>query len=476
MINPRALHVRLIAWHMLLLSALVLAFGTYTYLGMQHYLISDLQTTLARRATQITDYVVSRPSQMGDAQIINEIKTLYAPEANDRFIRITRADGSVLYVSGTPKDLSFDPAGMNNIKSNISAQRSEPTVNNNRIYIAAVTTSLLGNNRQHYIVEVGASDRQIQNALNGLLATLVIGFPVLLILAAGGAYLLIERSLTPVTTIMNAAEDISLHNLSRRLPVAATGDKLEHLSRALNRMIARLDETFQQASRFTADASHELRTPLTIIRGELEFIAQQSHLPADLREQLGSLLEETERLTHITEGLLAIARLEAGEAKVEPSVLDLGALATNTAEQMELLAEEKKIELRIITDQDTIINGDPARIKQVVVNLLDNALKYTPENGVIEVRVTNADGHAILSLTDTGAGIPKQHLPHIFERFYRADKIRDRTGGAGLGLSIVHSICTAHGGTVQAESTPGQGSRFTVILKLARTDPSTDAA
>jgi len=461
---------------MLLLSALVLAFGTYTYLGMQHYLVSDLQTTLARRAAQITDYVVNRPPRMSDAQIINEIKILYAPEANDRFIRITRDDGSVLYISGTPKDLSFDPAGINNITSNVPAQRSELTVNNNRLYIAAITTSPVGNNRQHYIVEVGTSDRQIQSALHGLLATLAIGFPVLLVLAAGGAYLLIERSLTPVTTIMNAAEDISLHNLSSRLPIAATGDKLEHLSRALNRMITRLDEAFQQASRFTADASHELRTPLTIMRGELEFIAQQSHLPADLREQIGSLLEETERLTHITEGLLAIARLEAGEAKVERSVFDLGVLATITAEQMQLLAEEKQIALRVSADQDVKVGGDPARIKQVIVNLLDNALKYTPENGAIDIRVVNADGHAILNVSDTGVGIPKQHLPHIFERFYRADKMRGRAGGAGLGLSIVRSICTAHGGTVQAESTPGQGSRFTVILELARSDPSIEAA
>jgi heavy metal sensor kinase len=323
-------------------------------------------------------------------------------------------------------------------------------------------------------VEVGSSDRQIQNALHGLLATLAIGFPVLLVLAAGGAYLLIERSLNPVTMIMKAAEDISLHNLSNRLPVAATGDKLEHLSRALNRMIARLDESFQQASRFTADASHELRTPLTVIRGELESILRQPHLTVDLREQIGSVLEETERLAHITEGLLAIARLEAGEAKIESSVFDLGALAINTVEQMELLAEEKQIALRVTTDKDVNIDGDPARIKQVIVNLLDNALKCTPENGAIDVRVANADGHAILSVSDNGIGIPEKYLPNIFERFYRSDKTRTRTGGAGLGLSIVRSICTAHGGTVQVESTTNQGSRFTVMLELARSDPSTD--
>ncbi len=444
-----------------------MVFGAYTYFGMKHYLVSSLQTTLVRRASQIANDVVNRLPQMGDAHIINEIKTLYAPETNDRFIRITRDDGSVLYISGTPKDLSFDPAGINKITSNVPAQRSEPTFNNNQLYIAAVTASPLENSRQHYIVEVGASDRQIQNALHGLLATLVIGFPVLLILAAGGAYLLIERSLTPVTNIMNAAEDISLRNLSSRLPVAATGDKLEHLSRALNRMIARLDEAFQQASRFTADVSHELRTPLTVMRGEMEFIAQQSHLPADLREQIGSLLEETERLTHITEGLLAIARLEAGEAKIERRVFDLGALAATTAEQMQLLAEEKHLSVTFDAPQPVFVIGDPARLKQVIVNLLDNAIKYSMAGGTIIFSVMAKPPKAILSVKDNGIGIPSDALPHVFERFYRADKVRSRTmHGAGLGLSIVRVICQAHDATVQVQSKTGIGTTVTIELPL----------
>ena len=468
MINPRALHVRLIAWHILLLSALVLTFGTYTYLGMQHYLVSDLQKTLARRAAQITEYLINRPQLMGDSQIINEIKTVYAPEANDRFIRITRGDGSVLYVSGTPKDLSFDPSEVAAITtSNIPAQRSEPTVNNNRLYISATITSPSDNSHQRYIVEVGSSDVQLKNALYGLLKTLAIGFFPLMLLAAGGTYLLIERSLIPVTTIMNAAENISLRSLGSRLPIATTGDKLEHLSRALNRMIARLDEAYQQASRFTADASHELRTPLTVIRGELESILRQPHLTGDLREQIGSVLEEVERLTHITGGLLSIARLEAGEAKIEHDTFDLAELVRTTLEQMQLLAEEKHISVTIDAPQPVYIVGDVTRLKQVIVNLLDNAIKYTIAEGKIIFSVKAKALRAMLSVKDNGIGIPTESLPHIFERFYRADKVRSRgLHGAGLGLSIVRLICQAHEGTVQVQSEQGTGTTITVELPL----------
>jgi signal transduction histidine kinase len=266
---------------------------------------------------------------------------------------------------------------------------------------------------------------------------------------------------------MDAAEHISLHNLSRRLPLVATGDKLEHLTRALNGMIARLDESFQQASRFTADASHELRTPLTIMRGELESILQQRHLPEDLREGIAAVLEETERLTHITEGLLAIARLEAGEAKIAQCTFDLGALAGATAEQMHLLADEKSIALKVRADAGVFVVGDPARIKQVVVNLLDNAIKYTPAQGEVDLRVHAVGDHAVLEVADTGIGIDEGHLPHIFERFYRAGKMRSRAlGGTGLGLAIVRSICVAHHGEVKVESTINKGSRFRVRLRL----------
>jgi heavy metal sensor kinase len=280
---------------------------------------------------------------------------------------------------------------------------------------------------------------------------------------------LVKRALAPVDEIAASAERISSYNLSERLPVARTGDELERLSVALNHMIERLDAAFQYSRRFVADASHELRTPLTILKGELEDFVRKPQLAPDWRDRLGSALEEVDRLTSIVEGLFAISRLDAGEAAAEWVKFDLAQLVSATAEQMALLAEDKKIKLTCTGSAGVWVEGDRARLKQVVVNLLDNAIKYTPEGGSVAMNVCAQNGNAILEVADTGIGIPPQVLPRIFERFFRVDSARSRhQGGAGLGLSIVKSICTAHHGNVEAASTPGQGTRFRVKLPRAQ--------
>jgi signal transduction histidine kinase len=237
-------------------------------------------------------------------------------------------------------------------------------------------------------------------------------------------------------------------------------------------MVDRLDHAFQYSRRFMADASHELRTPLTVLRGELESFVQELQLPPEWRERLGSALEEVERLANIVEGLFAISRLDAGEAQAELVRFDLAQLAASTADQMFLLAEDKGIALTCAASNGVWVNGDRARLKQVVVNLLDNAIKYTPQDGTVTVSVSAIDSKALLEVADNGVGIPPEALPRIFDRFFRVDQARSREqGGAGLGLSIVKSICTAHHGRVEASSRPGQGSRFRVELPLASAPP-----
>jgi heavy metal sensor kinase len=300
---------------------------------------------------------------------------------------------------------------------------------------------------------------------------LAIGLPVVTLVAVGSGYFLVKRALRPVDQIVASAEQISSHNLSERLPAAQTGDELERLSVALNRMIERLDHAFQYSRRFVADASHELRTPMTVLQGELESLVQEPRLDAEWRERLGSVLEEIERLVNIVEGLFAISRLDAGEAQVEWVKFDLAQLAASTVDQMSLLGEDKQIQLSCNGSKGVWVEGDRSRMKQVVVNLLDNAIKYTSEGGAVTLRVTAQNGQAVLEVADNGIGIPTEALPRVFERFYRVDKARSRKqGGAGLGLSIVKSICTAHHGRVEAFSTPGKGSTFRVELPLTKTD------
>jgi signal transduction histidine kinase len=263
------------------------------------------------------------------------------------------------------------------------------------------------------------------------------------------------------------AQEISFGNLDTRLPVVPSGDSIEQLAVTLNQMLARLSEAYNQASRFSGDASHELRTPLAIMRAELEALLRQP-TPVPLRNRIASLLEETERLSLITEGLFALSRLEAGEAKVREIRLDLAALVNTTMDQVKLLTEDKGISLVVDAPTPVMVQGDPARLKQVIVDLLDNAIKYTPAGGRITLRTRAVGQEAVLDVADTGIGIPAADLPHVFERFYRADKARSRqVDGAGLGLAIVRTICQAHGGSVDIESVEGAGTTCHVHIPLA---------
>jgi signal transduction histidine kinase len=234
-------------------------------------------------------------------------------------------------------------------------------------------------------------------------------------------------------------------------------------------MITRLDDAFQNSKRFVADASHDLRTPLTILRGELENFSDDSRLDSEMRERAASLLEEVVHLGKIVEQLFTLSRLDDGEAQTEWTRFDLTELAQTTVEQMNLLAEDKGISISCDASQPLPVKGNHVRLKQVVVNLLDNAIKYTPEKGAIQLRVHGVNGHAVLEVKDNGIGIPPDALPHIFERFYRVDKARSADSeSAGLGLSIVKSICIAHGAEVEAQSTVGSGSCFRVKLPLSK--------
>jgi len=441
--------------------------GALTLLFLRHYLEANLLDTQARRARQIADTLLAAAPRTGEAAVARQVEDLYSPEANDRFIRITRADGYVVYSSGYPKDGSFDPASVPppplTRRGEFSRKEFLPI---GALLMAALPYANAGGSR--YVVEVGIANDRTEATLRHVLLMLAIGLPMAVCLAVAGGFVLVRRALRPVERIAQKAEQISQHSLSERLPVAHTGDELERLSISLNHMISRLEDSIQNSKRFVADASHELRTPLSVLRAELEGLAQDAQLKLQTRETLGSMLEEVDRLAEVVEGLLALSRLDAGEANAEWVPFDLAELVANTAEQMSLLAEDKNITVVCDSPSSVVVEGDRARMKQVVVNLLDNAIKYTPNGGRVQLRTTSEDGCAVLDVADDGIGIPQDALPHVFKRFYRVDGSRSREqGGAGLGLAIVQSICTAHGAQVEVASYPGKGSRFRIRQSLA---------
>lgn len=464
--NTRSIYFRLILWYSGLVVIFFIAFGTYTYKGVENRLYGEMEYTFNRRAHQIADNILVQAHDKSSEDIARQIRTVYSPSANNRFIRILRSDRSILYTSMPPKDGLFNPAAIALPAHLTAGIRFEPLNDHNSLYMVSVPVIVNG---ETYLIEMGAAASELQPILRSLLAILILSIPAAALIVSAGGYVLVSHSLRPVEDIRATAEQITFGNLSNRLPVAATGDELEHLSVTLNQMLARLDDAYQQVSRFSADVSHELRTPLSIMRGELESIIQrESGLPEQLRERIGSVLEETEHLSRIVESLLAISRLDAGQDRLEPTIFDLAELVSITKDQMLLMAEEKRISITTHADPAIKVKGNTARLKQVVVNLLDNAIKYTPEGGNISIAIYTAPHKAVLEVSDTGIGIPAEALPHVFERFYRADKVRSREqGGAGLGLSIVRSICQSHGGSIEVTSTENKGSTFRMTLPLA---------
>jgi heavy metal sensor kinase len=466
--NTRSLRFQLVAWYAALLTGCFVLIGAASYAVLQSSLVGALRETQLRRARQIGQLLLDQTGSSGEARVGEEIQARYAPDINGRFVRITRGDGSLLYVSPAPNDQTFVPG---EVPPPLWPSRAEtasqvPLSGGRQMLLTVRELQTPGGAR--YLIETGAPMDDVQAHLRQWLGFLLVVLPIMAALALGGGSFLVKRALLPVDKIAASAQRISSQNLSERLPVARTGDELERLSIALNHMVQRLDEAFQYSRRFMADASHELRTPLTVLRGELESVIQEPALAPEWRERLGSALEEVERLAGIVEGLFAISRLDAGEAAAEWVKLDLARLAAATADQMSLLAEDKNIQVTCAAAEPVWVEGDQARLKQVVVNLLDNAIKYTLQGGAVALSVSALDSKAVLEVADNGIGIPAEALPRVFDRFFRVDKARSRElGGAGLGLSIVKSICTAHHGRIEATSPPGQGSRFRVELPLA---------
>jgi heavy metal sensor kinase len=466
--NTRSISFRLVAWYGGLLAGIFLLLCALLYLDLRRFLQTDLSRTQSRRARQIAATLLVHVKQTGEPYVASQTKDWYEPEINDRFIRITRADGTLVYASGIPNDGSFNPADVPAFPPPQEESSRKLTLPGGKtLVMAALNYQPPG--AVPYLVEFGELLDPVETMLNHLFLQLALGLPLAVVIITSGGYLLVRRALAPVEQITRAAERITQHNLSERLPVVHTGDEMERLSVSLNRMIARLDDAFQNSKRFVADASHELRTPLTILRGELESITEDPGVDAGMRDRAASLLEETEHLGRIVEQLFTLSRLDAGEAQTEWARFDLSELAKTTAEQMSLLAEDKAISIDCDVDRPIFVEGDRVRLKQVVVNLLHNAIKYTPNKGAIQLRVNGVNGHAILEVADNGIGIPADALPHIFERFYRVDPSRaNGSDSAGLGLSIVKSICSAHGAEVEAKSTPGSGTCFRVTLPLVK--------
>ncbi|MFQ5736592.1 MAG: sensor histidine kinase [Thermodesulfobacteriota bacterium] len=318
------------------------------------------------------------------------------------------------------------------------------------------------------IVQVGTSLESVQEVFHAFIYIFISGILAAIIVAGAVGWFLAQKALKPVSEITKLARRIGAENLSERLNIAVPQDEIGMLASTINGMFERLENSFKQIKQFTGDASHELKTPLTILKGEMEIALRSKGNVEHMKEALESGLEEIDRMSNIVNNLLDLAKMDVEREALPREPVSLDKVFIERYEHFRGRAADKGIELVMGRCAPAVVTGDTVRLSQLFFNLIDNAIKYTPGGGRVDLSL-DVDGHdAIVKVKDTGLGVSEQDIPYLFDRFYRANKARSGDeGGAGLGLSICKEIAVAHGGSISVESAPGQGSTFITRLPLA---------
>jgi heavy metal sensor kinase len=465
--RPRSIRARLTLWYTSLLTVTVLLLSGVAYGLVEYSLVHDVDTALQG----IAQVVAERPAASGSALVPADIDALFRRFFGlspwDRYVEQRRPGNDHTLGGSTPRtgQLPLSATALRRVAQGLPTLETVDGLG--RYPVRLLTRPVFVGGQLASFLQVGMSLESVSMARHRFLLAMAAVLPLALLFASGGGWLLARRALQPVDRMTEAARRISAEQLSIRLETRGTKDELERLAETLNAMFSRLDAAFRQVRQFSADASHELQTPLTILRGELEVALRAPRSAEEYQRVLGSALEECERLASLVDGLLLLARADAGVLRMERQPVDLVHLVEEVGAQVRLLADAHALTLCYELVEPLIIQGDHAHLRRLLLNLVDNGLKYTPPGGRVTLAVQRQDAWAALRVSDTGIGLSPEEQAHIFQRFYRASNVQvQEAGGAGLGLCIAHSIAQAHGGYMQVESAPGRGSTFTVFLPL----------
>jgi heavy metal sensor kinase len=455
----RTVRGRFALWTAGLLLVGLSVFGFYVYQSMALRLATAVDESLTLVGAQVVagldivnDRLVSSESFAEEPENVDLQRRGYT-------VWVTRPEGQVIHAFGPYQHLDLLSGGA----AAFSTQSDPETGDAVRVHVVPVP----GEARQVAAVQVARSLDDSGETLERLLTTLMIGVPGLVAAAALGGYLLAARALAPIDRIIHTVRRISAEDLSARLDLPAVDDELGRLAGTLDEMLARLEASFRRERQFTADASHELRTPLSAMQVILGTIRARKRASAEYEQALADLAEESDRLQALTDDLLRLARGDSRDPGSQEAV-DLSILLTDLCDSWRPRVQAKSLRLTCQVPEGLAILGDRDELIRLFGNLLHNSVKYT-ESGAIEVSAeAAADGTLSIHVADSGGGINSEHLPRIFDRFYRVDSSR-ASPGAGLGLAIAQEIARSHGGRIEASSHPGQGSRFTVSLPRSTT-------
>jgi len=461
-LRPKRVRTRLTLWYVGMLAAILAIY----FAGVSLLLLWQMDGVLKRLAAEDLETVkgllyLEPDGQVGAREDFHHHSDW--KQVQERLLEILSPDGTILYRNERLGDRALGGAPFPGEGESGYSGRSDRMSDGTRVILISRKYDLQG---QTILIRVGYSQDLIWNQLRGTLLILILASPLVLAGTAYAGYKMVGRTLEPVTKMAHRAEQINSERLNERLPVETAENELGHLAGVFNAMLARIEQSFEQLRRFTADASHELRTPLAAIRSIGEVGLRECATPAEYLDTIGSMLEEVNRLTSIVESLLTLSRADAGQIQMQVSVFPLMAVVRETATLLEVLIEDKRLTFSLTGDENAGVQADRLYVRQAVVNILHNAVKFTPVGGSIRARVEcMEDSRVELSVHDSGPGIPTEKVSHIFERFYRADDARaGENNGAGLGLSVTKWAVEANDGEVGVTSSAGAGATFWIRL------------
>lgn len=445
---------------MAVVLALLSAFAVFTYVGLSELLALHVDRALLALAEQEAQRVAFATGELKSAEDDAEQEIREAT----RLAVVLSPDGTVIWkgaalIDRPPLDstLLSDLQRGHTVYDTIAVPADGP--------VRRISFPITHDGTVQYILQTETSLRLVRDTLHLLILLLAVLAAAMVGVGWIGSRWLAREALHPVEALTATAEQISVPSSKTRMVLAAPYEEFERLAHVFNAMLDRLHQVFEGQRQFIADAAHEIQTPLAVIKGTIEVALQKSREAGDYREALLTNLGQVERLNTLTRSLLTLAQFSSDRPPITLAPLPLTPLVQDLVRELTPLAEDRMIHLAVEAQPIPLVQGDAGRLTQLLVNLLDNALAYTPPDGRITIRLMPAQAHVALQVEDTGPGITPEHLPHVFERFYRADPARARqSGGTGLGLAIVKDIAEAHGGTVSVESAPGQGTLFTITL------------
>jgi heavy metal sensor kinase len=449
------IRVRLILWYVFFLAVTILGFSFYLQFELQNQLFTQvdagLQVAVSQLLVDVDDSVnppVLRP--MTRTAVEDMTQSLFA-------LRMVTQTGDVTAQVGDFPTFAFAPVDGFQTIVNDGVQW--------RIYTQRVVTNV---GEFNVSLQMAQSLDTLDNAQDSLTRLILIGIPVVLLIAALIGMFIADQSLRPLNTMTQTAQQINGTDMAQRIDYKGPADELGRLAGTLNSMLDRLEAAFENERRFTADASHELRTPLTAIKGQIGVTLSRLRTPEEYQTTLMHIQHETDRLIRLTNDLLFLARLDSATTSHHDESLDLSDLVEAVVDQLLPIAEEKDVSVQCTLQQHIAIVGIPDHLIRLFLNLLDNAIKFTPSKGIITISSQQLEREVRISITDTGQGIAPEHLTKVFQRFYRVEADRStRVGGMGLGLAIAYQIAREHQGRIEVESRLGTGSTFMVYLPLS---------